>query len=306
MAAHGHPHDVTADADRRWLSVALAITAAITVAEVLAGLLAGSLALLSDAAHNLTDTASIALALVAARLAARPAAGGLTFGFKRAEILSAQVNGAGLLVLGVLIGVGAIGRLGDPPEIDATLVILVGVVGAFANIGAAWALSRARRRSLNVEGAMRHVLADLFGSVAAIVAGLAVLLLGFDLADPIAALVVVALMLHSAYRLLRDSGRILLEAAPQGVDVNAIGTAMVGLREVTEVHDLHVWEVTSGFPALSAHVLVPRDEDCHAARRELEAMLRERFEIEHTTLQVDHEHGRLLQLGPRERRPEEP
>lgn len=302
MSEHRHDHSVSPSADQKWLALALLITAGIMVAEIVAGLVAGSLALLSDAAHNLTDAASIGLALIAARLAARPARGALTFGLKRVEILSAQINGAGLLVLAALIAFDAIRRLADPPAIDAGVVIAIGVVGAVANMGAGWALSRAERRSLNVDGAMQHVLADLYGSFAAIAAGLAVLLFDFSRGDPIAALVVVALMLRSAYRLLRDSGRVLLEAAPVGFDVDAIGSAMVHRPGVREVHDLHVWEVTSGFPSLSAHVLVGRDQDCHAARRDLETMLHDRFDIEHTTLQVEHEGGELIELELPEQR----
>jgi len=293
---HGHDHSLGGDADQKWLGLALAITAAIMVVEVLAGLIAGSLALLSDAAHNLTDAASIGLALLAARLAARPASGSLTFGLKRAEILSAQINGAGLLALGAVIAYDAIRRLTDPPAIDAGIVIAIGVVGAIANLAAGWALSRAQRKSLNVEGAMQHILADLYGSLAAIAAGLAVVLFDFARADPIAALVVVALMLRSAYSLLRDFRPRVPRGRTTGPEPRRDRPGDGRPPGVTEVHDLHVWEVTSGFPALSAHVIVSRDGDCHKARRDLEALLHERFELEHTTLQVDHEDGELVQL----------
>ena len=288
-AGHGHDHAPSADADRGPLAVALALIAGFMVVEVVAGLVAGSLALLSDAAHMLTDAAAIGLALVAARLALRPPGGSFTFGLRRAEILSAQVNGAALLALAVLIGVDAVRRLGDPAEVDGGLVLIVGGIGAAVNVAAAAALARADRRSLNVEGARMHVLADLFGSVGAMAAGLAVLTTGYDRADPIAALLVSALMLRSSWSLLRDSGRVLLEAAPRGLDVNAIGRALAEQPGVSEVHDLHVWEVTSGFPALAAHVMVPSGADCHARRRELQELLRARFGIEHTTLQVEHE-----------------
>jgi len=298
--AHHHHHAPGPDADRRWLGLALAITLALVVAEVVAGLLADSVALLSDAGHNVTDAAAIGLALVAARLATRPPAGPLTFGLRRAEVLSAQVNGATLLVLAGVLALEAVGRLADPPEVDAPVVIAVGLLGGLANGAAAWALSRAQRRSLNVEGAAQHVLADLYGSAAAVVAGVAVLVFDATRADPIAALVVVALMLRSAWGLLRASGRVLLEAAPEGVDVQAIGRAMAEQPRVSEVHDLHVWEVTSGFPALSAHVLVGPGDPCHDVRRDLEALLRERFGIEHTTLQVDHDGDadELLAIAP--------
>ena len=245
----------------------------------------------------LTDAAAIALALVAARLAERPAKGAFTFGLRRAEILSAQVNGAALLALALLIGVDAVRRLADPVSVDGAVVLAIGAAGALVNIAAAWSLARAQRQSLNVRGARLHVMADLFGSVGAMVAGFLVLVGDFDRADPIAALLVAALMLRSAWSLLRDSGRVLLEAAPRGMEVAEIGDALARHEGVIEVHDLHVWEVTSGFAALSAHVMVPAGADCHAARRELQVLLRERFDIEHTTLQVDHApRGGLLEI----------
>ena len=299
--AHHHDHGPSHDADRRWLAVALGIIAAFMVVEVVAGILADSLALLSDAAHMLTDAAAIALALFAARLAARPAGGRFTFGFGRAEILSAQVNGATLLVLAGVIAVEGIRRLWNPPDVEGGFVLVVGLVGACVNIAAASALGRAERRSLNIEGARLHILTDLYASLAAATAGAIVLITGFNRADAIASLLVAALMLVSGWRLLRDSGRVLLEAAPQGLDPTAIGNALAAQPGVVEVHDLHVWEVTSGFPALAAHVLVKPGDDCHGVRRSLQAMINDRFGINHVTLQVDHAPAgeRLLSIEPR-------
>jgi cobalt-zinc-cadmium efflux system protein len=283
--------------DRGALRLALSLIAAFMLVEVAAAMISGSLALLSDAAHMLTDAAALALALVAARLAARPAAGDFTFGLKRAEILSAQVNGGALLALGGVIAVDAIRRLFDPPEVDGAIVAAVGALGAVVNIAAAAALARGSKRSLNVEGARMHVLADLFASLGAVAAGLIVLLVGFDRADPLAALLVSVLMLRSAWMLLRESGRVLLEAAPRGMDVQEIGGALAAHAGVVEVHDLHVWEVTSGFPALAAHVVVEPGDDCHATRRSLQRMLHERFALDHVTLQVDHaSRGGLLEI----------
>jgi cobalt-zinc-cadmium efflux system protein len=300
--AHAHHHHgVSPAADRRWLRAALGIIVAFLVVEVVAGVVADSLALLSDAAHMLTDAGAVALALFAARLAARPAAGRFTFGLGRAEILSAQVNGATLLVLAGVIAVEAIRRLGAAPDVDGGLVVVVGLLGACANVGAAAALGRAEHRSLNVEGARAHVLTDLYASLAAALAGAVVLVTGFDRADAIASLVVAALLLRSGWCLLRDAGRVLLEGAPEGVDPQAVGHALAAQPGVVEVHDLHVWEVTSGFPALAAHVLVRPGDDCHAARRALQAMVGERFGIEHVTLQVDHAPAgdRLIDIQPR-------
>ena len=294
----GHSHAPPADADRGKLVLALALIVGFMLVEVVAGIVAASVALLSDAAHMLTDAGSIALALTAARLAARPASAGFTFGLKRAEVLSAQLNGAALLVLGAVLAWESVGRLGNPPEVQGGVVVAVGVLGALVNVAAAWSLARAERRSLNVEGARQHVLTDLYGSVAAIVGGLVVVLAGLEEADAVAALVVVALMLRSGWSLVRASSRVLLEAAPAGLDTQAIGRALCSEPGILEVHDLHVWELTTDFPALSAHVLVAPGDDCHGRRLELERLLRERFAIEHTTLQVDHEHGdELIKLG---------
>jgi cobalt-zinc-cadmium efflux system protein len=298
---HHHHHAPSADADLRWLAIALALIAGFMLVEIAGGLLASSLALLSDAAHMLTDAAAIGLALVAARLAARPAEGRFTFGLGRAEILSAQVNGAALFVLAGVIAIEAIQRLFSPPDVEGAFVVVVGLAGAVVNVAAAWAIGRAERRSLNVEGARQHVLTDLYASLAAAAAGAVVLLFGFDRADAIAALFVSALMLRSGWGLLRESARVLLEAAPPGLDPQAIGEAMAREPGVVEVHDLHVWEVTSGFPALAAHVLVKPGDDCHAMRRRLAQLLAQDFGIDHVTLQVDHatEVGRLLEIEPR-------
>jgi cobalt-zinc-cadmium efflux system protein len=279
---------VSSDADRRWLTLALAIVVGFMAIEVVAGIIASSLALLSDAAHMLTDAGALGLALVAARLAARPPRGAFTFGLGRAEVLSAQINGAVLLVLAGVIAWEAGQRIVDPPEVEGVIVIAVGAAGAMANIASAWALSRAERRSLNVEGAMAHVLADLYGSVAAMLSGILITITGVGEIDGLAALAVAGLMVASGWRLLRDASRVLLEASPQGMDPQRIGRALAAQRGVVEVHDLHVWEVTTGFPAVAAHVVVQPGDDCHARRRELQALLRERFDIRHTTLQVDH------------------
>ena len=294
---HGHSHAPSADADRRWLTIALLLIVGFMVVEVVVGLIASSLALLSDAAHMLTDAGAIGLALVAASLAARPPSRRFSFGLGRAEILAAQANGAALLVLAGVLALESVRRLFEPPDVDGGLVIVVGVLGALVNVASAWALSRSERRGLNVEGAMAHVLTDLYGSIAAVVAGVLIVTTGFEQADGIAALLVSALMVRSGWRLLRDSGLILLEGTPKDIDLDEVGNALARAEGVVEVHDLHVWEVTSGFPALAAHVLVREGDDCHGRRRELELLLHDRFEISHTTLQVDHQHpDRLLTL----------
>jgi cobalt-zinc-cadmium efflux system protein len=297
-AEHDHIHGATDDTDAKWLTIALALIVGFIVVEVVAGILAHSLALLSDAAHMLTDAGALLLSLIVIRLVARPAAGNLTFGLRRTEILSAQANGATLLVLAGLIVYEAIHRLVTPPEPEGAAILVVALVGIAVNLAATWSISRANRQSMNIEGSFQHILTDLYAFIATAAAGIVILATGFVRADAIAALLVAALMLRAAFGLLKDSGRVLLEAAPEGMSVAEIGRALAEHPHVASVHDLHVWTIGSGFPALSAHVLVRPGDDCHAIRRELEALIEHRFAIEHTTLQVDHEGERqLLTIG---------
>jgi len=295
--AHGHTHGASAESDKRWLAGALALLVAFLAAEVVVGVVAGSLALLSDAAHMLTDAASIVLALWAIRLAARPAQGAMTFGWRRAEILSAQANGLTLLLLAGWLGYEAIKRLLDPSEVHGTLVLVTALVGVVVNLAATWMISKANRSSLNVEGAFQHILNDLFAFIATAIAGVVMMVTGFARADGIATLVVVALMVKAGIELVRASGRVFLEAAPEGVDPDEIGAAMAAIEQVVEVHDLHVWEITSGAPALSAHVLVEPGSDCHTARVAIATLLAERYHLDHVTLQVDHAPPQLLTVG---------
>ncbi|MGC4943597.1 cation diffusion facilitator family transporter [Kribbella sp. DT2] len=293
---HGHGHGVSADADRKLLSGALALILAFMAAEVVVGFAAGSLALITDAAHMLTDAIAIALALVAIRLAARPPAGGFTFGFKRVEILSAQANGITLLLLAAFFVYESVQRMIHPPEVEGVLVLITGVVGIFVNLAATWLISKANRSSLNVEGAFQHILNDLFAFIATALAGLVVLLTGFTRADSIAALIVAALMLKAGIELVRASGRIFLEAAPAGLDPAALGKELCCIPGVVEVHDLHVWEITSGEPAASAHILVREGLDCHLIREQIEQVLAERHHLTHSTLQVDHASGAVPEV----------
>jgi cobalt-zinc-cadmium efflux system protein len=291
---HDHAHESGQDARR--LGLALALICAFMVGEVVAGILAHSLALLSDAAHMLTDAGALAMSLVVLRLAARPAGGNRTFGLRRSEILSAQANGAALLVLAGLVVYGAVRRLVSPPDTHGGVILVVALVGIGVNLVATWQLSGANRRSLNIEGSFQHILNDLFAFIATAVAGGVILAAGWVRADPVAALLVAGLMLRASWRLLRDSGRVLLDIAPAGLPVQEIGTAMAAQPGVVQVHDLHVWEVTTEFPTLSAHVLVEPGADCHGIRRDLEALLRDRFGLEHTTLQVEHAAAELVQI----------
>jgi cobalt-zinc-cadmium efflux system protein len=288
---------------RRALGLVLALTAAYTVAEFVAGLLTGSLALLADAGHMLGDVGALGLALGAAWLASRPATPDRSFGFQRAEILAALVNGLVLVAIAIWIFIEAIGRLDDPPEILGGWMLLVALVGLAVNVVAASILARAAGESLNVQAALRHVFADLASSAGVAVAAIVILATGWEQADPLAGMAISLLILASSWSILRDSVVILLEATPSGIDAREVGRRMAAAEGVVEVHDLHIWTITSGFPALSAHVLVARGDDCHARRLELEQMLAGEFGLEHTTLQVEHVgEQRGLQIRPLRRR----
>jgi cobalt-zinc-cadmium efflux system protein len=284
----GHSHALSPEADRRYLTAALVLIAGFMAVEVVIGVIAGSMALISDAGHMLTDAVSLVLALIAMRLAARPARGHLTYGLKRAEILSAQVNGITLLLLGAILGYESVRRLITPPEVEGGLVLGTALTGIAVNIVAVWLIGKANRSSLNVEGAFQHLLNDLWAFIGTAVAGLVVLLTGFMRADALASLVVVVLMLKAGYGLVRASCKILLEAAPASLDPERIGRELAAWPGVAEVHDLHIWTITSGYPALSAHVLVHKDLDCHNTRTLLQHHLSAEYGIQHTTLQTDH------------------
>jgi cobalt-zinc-cadmium efflux system protein len=291
---HHHTHAIAAPTRR--LTAALALIVAFMAAEIVVAIVSHSLALLSDAGHMLADAGALALALVAAQLAKRPAKGAMTYGLRRVEILSAQANGVTLLILAAFVVYAAIRRLVHQPAVHAWPVLGVALAGVAVNLAATIVLAGADRRSLNVEGSFRHILTDLYAFIGTAVAAGVILATGFARADAIASLFVALLMAHAGYRLLMASGRIFLEAAPEGIDPDAVGVALASVTGIVEVHDLHVWEVTSGFPALSAHVLVAEGADCHAARAQLATLLRERYGIAHSTLQVEHEHEQLLAI----------
>ena len=296
--APGRGHGPDRSTSKRSLRVAICLTGAFMVAEVIGGLVSGSLALLADAAHMLSDFASLGFALVAIGLAERLPTPNRSFGYQRAEILAALLNGATLVLISIWIFYEAWGRLREPEEVLGTPMLVVAVIGLVVNIAAAWVLSRGHEESLNVSAALRHVLADLAGSVGVIAASIVILTTGWWQADPIFGALIGALVLFSAWPIIRDSVRILLEQAPAHIDAPEVGRAILGTPGVVQAHDLHIWTITSGFPALSVHVLVELEQDCHERRRELELMLRERFEIDHTTIQVDHqEPSPLLQVA---------
>jgi cobalt-zinc-cadmium efflux system protein len=289
--AHPHEHGNGTrerEGNRRALAIVLALTATFTVVEVAGGLLTGSLALLADAGHMLSDNLSLGLALFAAWLAGRPATPERSFGYRRAEILAALANGVALVAISIWIFVEALSRLQEPTEVLGVPMLAVATLGLAVNAAGVLVLSRSGRENLNVEGALRHVIADALGSVGAMAAAGVIILTGWRYADPLISIAIAILILASSWTLLRDSTNVLLEAAPRGLNAEEVGRKMVAADGVTEVHDLHIWTITSGFPALSAHVLVGHQENCHARRRDLEELLAHEFGISHTTLQVDH------------------
>jgi cobalt-zinc-cadmium efflux system protein len=289
--SHAHVHTSA----RRPLALALGLILGLMAGEVVFGFVAGSLALLADAGHMLTDAAALALALGAATMAARPPHGRWTFGYRRLEILAAHVNGITLVVVGVVIVYTAVRRLVDPPEVRGGIVLVVALAGIAVNLVAAALLHRPSRDSLNVRGAFLHVATDLAAFAGTAAAGAIVLATGWNRADPVASLVVAALIFWSAVVLLRDSSRILLEVAPE--EPREVAEAMLAVPHVTDVHDLHVWTVGSGFPSISAHVLVEQGADCHAIRLELANLLRDRFGLSHSTLQVEHAQANVREGG---------
>jgi cobalt-zinc-cadmium efflux system protein len=292
----GHSHGVSADADRRHLILALSLIVGFMAFEIVVGIVAHSLALLSDAAHMLTDAGAIGLSLVVLDYVKQPGGEALTYGRRRAEVLSGQANGAVLLVLALLVTYESIARLISPPDVHGLAVTIVAGVGVAVNIAAAWVMAKANRESLNIEGSFQHILTDLYAFIGTLAAGLVIVFTGFDRADAIASLMVAALMLRSGWDLQRKALRVLLESAPEGMPPRDVGIAMARADQVKEVHDLHLWELTPGQPILTAHVLVARGADCHGIRRSLERMLHDRFAIEHTTLQVDHVHDPMIEI----------
>jgi cobalt-zinc-cadmium efflux system protein len=285
---HAHAHAVAGRRDRRWLLAALGVVVAFMVAEVIAGLLAHSLALIADAGHMLTDAAALLLAVVASRIAERPARGAYTYGFARIDALSGQANGITLLLLALWFTVEGIRRIVDPSSVSGGVVAVVAVIGAAVNGAATWLAGRADRSGLNVRGVLAHLVTDIWAFAATFVAGVVVLWTGWVRADPVASLLVAALMAWTGSRLVRQAGRVFLEAAPEGLDPQQLGAELVAVDGVAQVHDLHVWVLGSKATAMSAHVLVSPTYDCHEVANSLRTRLAGGHGIDHVTLQVDH------------------
>lgn len=296
---HGHAHHHHAGDGARSLLIALLVNAAYTVVQTVVGLMAGSVALLADAGHNLSDVAAIAVALGAVWFARRPATPRRSFGYRRAEILAALVNALAIVAVAAVIVFEAVRRLDDPPSVPGGWLMAVAAVGIAVNAASAWGVYRADRGrgNLNLRATVLHLAGDALASAGVLVAGALVLAFDWRIADPITAILIGVLVALSAWTVLRDAVLVLLEAAPRGIAPEAVGAALAGVDGVVQVHDLHVWSVSSDFPALAAHVVVTPECDCHGVRRDLEALLRERFGITHSTLQMEHRQPRLLQPG---------
>jgi cobalt-zinc-cadmium efflux system protein len=299
--SHSHSHGHEAGRSSAALALTLLLVGGYTIVEFVGGLLTDSLALLADAGHMLADVTAIALALFAGWLARRPATLQRSFGYRRAEILAALANGVALVAISIWIFIEAAQRLSDPPHVLGGWMLAIAAVGLGVNLASAFIL-RGHGGNLNVQAAFRHVIADTLGSLGTVAAGLVILTTGWRYADPLVSVAIGLLILLSSWTILRDSLRILLEETPAGIDAGEVGRRMAAAEGIVEIHDLHIWTITSGFASLSSHVLVRGGDDCHARRRELESMLAREFGLEHTTLQVDHvgEHTGL-QITPLER-----
>ena len=285
-----HDHGATRDVRSRVLWIVLVANGGFLFAEVVGGVVFNSLALLADSAHMLSDVFALAIALAAQRLMLRPASARHTFGFQRAEVLGAQINGLTLVAAAAWIFFEAARRIGEPPEVEAGGMLVVAFLGLLVNAGSALLIGRARGRSLNMRGVYLHMLVDAAGSVGAIAAGLAVAFWGAAWADPVISVVIGLLVLWSALRLLKETTHVLLEGAPRGMDVGEVERALLTDSSVDSIHDLHLWNLASDVPAMSAHVVMTSEASLHNAQIEgarLKKVLHDRFGIDHSTLELE-------------------
>lgn len=297
-SGHSHDHGLIGAATatgkhRKRLVWVLVITLSVVVVQLVGAFVSGSLALLADSGHMLTDATGVAIALIASLIAGLPATSKRTFGYLRVEILAALANGIVLGVIAVVIFVEAIRRFGEEVEIATTPMIVAATIGGLANLVSLLILQSGQKESLNVRGAYLEVMGDLLGSIAVIVAGVIIIFTGYGWVDQVASIVIALIILPRAYSLLRDVVSVLLESTPRGLDLDEVRRHMLAVPGVTEVHDLHAWTITSGVPALSAHVTVTdamwSEREYHAVLDELKACLREHFDSDHTTLQIEPE-----------------
>lgn len=285
--AHGHDHPHDHEVSKQRLTLVLSITAIFMVLELVGGILSNSLALIADSAHMLTDVGALGLSLFVLWFSRRPARPEKSYGYLRLEILAALVNGVALVVISGLIFWQAYGRLLRPEPVEGGLMLAVASAGLLVNVFAAWMLHSSASHSLNLRGAYLHVIGDLIGSAGAILAAIVILLTGLTIADPIISVFVGVLILIGAWKLVRESVDVLLEAVPAHIDLSAVRTAIDNIPGVDDVHDLHVWTVTSGFLAMSGHAVVRDPEQNQGILQEIHRLMREKFGIAHVTVQLE-------------------
>lgn len=286
---HGHAHNHGFQKNRKALVIAIGVTGAIMVVEVIGGILSNSLALLSDAGHMLTDLLSLLLSLIALQLASRPSSSKRTYGFYRMEILAALINGATLILIAGVIFYEAYKRLAVPETIDSFTMIWVAGIGLVANGIAAWAMTHSHQENLNIRGAYLHILGDALSSVGVLVGGLIIYFTGWQVIDPILSVAICLVILRGAVLLVKESVNILLEAAPKDVDLNEVQRSIKSLPGVKDTHHVHLWTITSGLYALSAHILVDDVLMSGTAKiiKEINQLMLKKFKISHTTIQLE-------------------
>lgn len=284
---HEHP-TVSMDTDKRLLITALVILSLFMASEFTLGLLAHSLALMTDAAHMLTDAASIFLVIVAINYAKRPADAHYTYGWQRVQILSAQINGITLLILAVVFIKEAISRLINGGSPNGKIIFFTALAGIFINLIVTLILSKANRDSLNIRGAYLHILTDLYAFIGTTLAGLVILIFKWPYADIIASLIVAYLMLSAGWRLTKQATVIFLEAVPKDISTPQVAAELLKIPGVKQIHDLHIWSISSNQVSLSAHILVDKDSSCHSVAKQAKEILQNKFAIKHVTLQLDH------------------
>jgi cobalt-zinc-cadmium efflux system protein len=284
---HGHDHGSSRAENRRRLGIVLGLTGVYMLAEVVGGLLSNSLALLADAGHMLSDVGALGLSIFAIWVAQRPANPKRTYGYYRVEILAALVHAAALLAIAVFITTEAVERFSRPPEVRAPIMLAVAVGGLIVNLIGLMILRAGKKENVNVRGAWLHVMTDALGSVGAILSAAAVWAFDFRLADPLASMVISALVVYSSWPLLKQTVAILMESAPGHIDVDLVRDAMAATPGVREVHDLHVWTITQGLECLSGHVVTESQENQQELLATLRHTLHERFGIDHVTIQIE-------------------
>jgi cobalt-zinc-cadmium efflux system protein len=285
---HGHGHNHHSSNNKKALKLSFFIIATYMIVEITGGVLTNSLALLSDAGHMLSDAAALGLSYLALTFGEKGASLSKTFGYKRFEILAAFINGITLIAISVYIFWEAYQRILNPPEVISTGMLIVAVIGLIVNIVAAYILMRGDKdENLNVRSAFLHVLGDLLGSVGAIVASLLIMFFGWNLADPIASVIVAILIIISGYRVTKESFHILMEDAPTNIDVAKVKDSLLALTGIKDVHDLHIWSITSDFPALSCHIVIDQGIAHQELLNRAKKLLHDEYHIEHTTIQID-------------------